>query len=243
MVVSPDGSTFAATSTQGTSQTRQIFLFPVSGGSTQLTSMSADADQPAFSPDGKSIAFHSANSIYVINVDGTGLRPVVVSSDPVAFGFDYEHPTFTPDGSRIIVDRENEIESFDLAGGERPIVGNFTGEEVYPAVSRDGLELAFITDVGCYPNQGAYRVALTALDGFLPHPCEACWGSGSNLGVLTHPSWGPRGLLVLSHVSNDGVKRLVVLDTTNPSAVPVEILPQRGDQLNPVWAPGTLNLP
>jgi Tol biopolymer transport system component len=207
-----------------------------------LTSMSAGANQAAFSPDGKSIAFHSGSSIYLMNADGTDVRPVIV-------GQGYEHPTFGPDGSTLIADRNgNDIDSFDLTGhNERAVVGDFTIDVLYPTFSRDGVTMAFIVG-GCVaqsalpPSFFPEHVGLMAFGSYLPDACNACPGSGYNLGQLAHPSWGPRSLLTFSHTSGNGLSRIVVLDTANLSAEPVEILQDEGNQRDPSWAPSSLQL-
>src|ERR1019366_997897 len=220
----------------------QVFATKLAGGSTtQLTSMSADADQPAFSPDGKLIAFHSGIVVYLMNADGTDARPVLVSR-VIPFSASFVHPTFGPDGNTLIVDNDNEIDAFDLSGGSpRFIVNNWTPDEAYPALSRDGRSLAFVVgpcELGLGP-----EVDVMPPDKFVWDPCNACPVSGTDLGTLTHPSWGPGSLLTFSHTSSAGTKRIVVMDTANPSAEPVEILQDSANQDNPAWAPSTFVLP
>jgi Tol biopolymer transport system component len=231
--VSPDGTTLAYTQTDDVG-TPQVFLslhWP-DVGTGQLTSMSGGAGEAAFSPDGKTIAFHSGYDIYLMNADGTDVRRTIVSTGGA--GTDEEHPTFGPGGSTLVVDRENEIDVFDLSGHYlRHVVGNYTAVETSPAISRDGATVAFL-EGGC---TGIPYVGLAAFGGYLPIPCNACRGSGSNLGKLGHPSWGPRTLLTMSHESANGLSRIVVLDTANLSAEPVEILQDNGNQLHPSWAP------
>src|SRR3977135_4526906 len=67
----------------------------------QLTSSTATNVRPAWSPDGKSIAFQSNRDgpyhIYVMNTDGSNLRQLP-SGDT-----DDRHPTWSPDGKAIAV--------------------------------------------------------------------------------------------------------------------------------------------
>lgn len=232
-VASPDGTTLAWTGEDDIG-TPQVWVTYLPGTSSrQLTSMNAGAGQAAFSPDGKSIAFHSADTIYLMNADGTDVRVIASNGG-------YEHPTFAPDGT-LIVDQGNEIDSFDVSGpGGGSVVGNYTTTEIYPTVSRDGVTLAFIVG-GCNgPVPG--HIGLMAFGSYLPDPCNACLGSGYNLGQLAHPSWGPRTLLTFSHASGNGLSRIVVSDTANLSAEPVEILQDNGNQRDPSWAPSSLQL-
>jgi len=248
--VSPDGTTLAYSQVVG--GVSQVFATKLAVGSTtQLTSMSADADQPAFSPDGKLIAFRSGtvvtgafawDSLYLMNADGSDARPVLVSQVIPLLSASFGHPTFGRDGNTLIVDRDNEIDAFDLSGGSpRFIVNNDTFEENYPALSRDGTSLAFILGP-CESGLGP-TVDVMPADQFVFNPCNACPVSGTDLGTLTHPSWGPGSLLTFSHTSSAGTKRIVIMDSANPSAEPVEILQDSANQDNPVWAPSTFVLP
>ena len=238
-VVSPDGTTVLYTALASVTQISQLFAVTLGTSIKQITSMSEGAGQAAFSRDGKSIAFHSGRSVYVMNADGTAVRPLIVATDPNSFA-DYEHPTFAPDGSAVIVDSSNEIDSFNISRYEtRSLVANGAVTEIFPAISRDGVNLAYVTQSQCGPQWG---IAITLLSGYLPDPCKACPGSLYELGTLSHPSWGPRGLLTFSHSSSNGLKRIVVVDTSNLYSAPVEILQDNGNQQNPTWAPSTLSL-
>jgi Tol biopolymer transport system component len=74
----------------------QIFRVQSSGkGLKQLTKGADASEAPAFSPDGKRIAFARVGAgIYTMNVDGTGLRAVTHN------GRD-SFPTWSPDGTQI----------------------------------------------------------------------------------------------------------------------------------------------
>jgi Tol biopolymer transport system component len=147
--VSADGKTVLFSSTR--TGAPQIFSLDVASQAiAQLTSIGAGADEPTFSPDGKTIAFHAANGVYVMNADGSSQHEVIVPLDQ-SFGEDYEHPVFAADGNSIIVDRLNEVDAFDLSGKMlRYVVGNTTADEQFPALSRDGANIAFVADA-CNP--------------------------------------------------------------------------------------------
>jgi Tol biopolymer transport system component len=68
-------------------------------GLNRLTEERHDSS-PAFSADGSLVAFDRGGSIYVIGVDGTGLRQVTEDH-----GGKDRQPTFTPDGQRIVFTR------------------------------------------------------------------------------------------------------------------------------------------
>lgn len=77
--ISPDGRWLAYDS--NVSGNQEIFRIPLSGGDPeQLTRNGFDDFHPAWSPDGTEIVFYSLKNgnrdIYVMNADGTGMRPV-----------------------------------------------------------------------------------------------------------------------------------------------------------------------
>ena len=61
----------------------------------QAHSVSGDTS-PNFSPDGTKIAFSGDGAIYVIGIDGTGLRQMTPSS------LDAVNPRWSPDGSKVL---------------------------------------------------------------------------------------------------------------------------------------------
>jgi TolB protein len=101
---SPDGRWIAFTG-QDAARTLQIFVVPVSGGElTQVTRFTADqgrAQVPAWSPDGRQVAFQvnrkGESDVWRANVDGTQLTAVVVADGQVL----NEVPAWFPDGRRL----------------------------------------------------------------------------------------------------------------------------------------------
>ncbi|HEY3126676.1 MAG TPA: LpqB family beta-propeller domain-containing protein, partial [Candidatus Limnocylindria bacterium] len=73
----------------------------------QLTSSTATNVRPAWSPDGKSIAFQSNRDgpyhIYVMNSDGSNLRQLTNGDN------DDRHPNWSPDGKLIAVDTGDQV--------------------------------------------------------------------------------------------------------------------------------------
>src|SRR5262249_7002563 len=86
-----------------------LYTLPITGGkATRITSGQGFDAMPAFSPDGKQIAFVSdrngAPNLWVANADGTRPRQL---SRTEGFGYDYVSPTWTPDGSGVLVSHNN----------------------------------------------------------------------------------------------------------------------------------------
>ncbi len=79
-----------------------LYLLPISGGDAKALTTGMPWDcQPRFSPDGKQIAFISdktgSDNIWLINVDGTGLKQVTEETDYLLGS-----PAWTPDGNYLV---------------------------------------------------------------------------------------------------------------------------------------------
>jgi dipeptidyl aminopeptidase/acylaminoacyl peptidase len=71
---------------------------PDGTGATQITNGSAQDSSPAWSPDGKQVAFSRDGSVYVMEADGTDLHAVFSGPSPALSG---RSPAWSPDGTRI----------------------------------------------------------------------------------------------------------------------------------------------
>lgn len=117
---------------------------------TNITQDSAFDNDPAFSPDGKKIAFtreHGAHpganpEIYVMNSDGSNQTRLTNNSAPDG------EPLFSPDGTKIVFtsyrDGGNpEIYMMDLDGSNPANLTNSSTSDQHPAFSPDGTKIAF----------------------------------------------------------------------------------------------------
>lgn len=136
---------------QARNVTQLFSMAPDGTGLRQLTHGPLVSEKPAWSPDGKTIAFarqyatHAA--ILLMRADGSGIR----SLTPTGL---QDSPTFTPDGRRIVYARTLKSDSLwvmDLNGTHQrrlslnPLLnGHEFPFDENPAVSPDGKQVVFI---------------------------------------------------------------------------------------------------
>ena len=144
--------------TSGRDGNAEIYVMDADGGNLRrLTNNPARDHSPAWSPDGKRIAFVSdrdghvnvRNSpnyeIYVMDADGSNQQNLTNDPD------NDRHPSWSPDGKRIVFssyrdnDRDHNIEIYvmDADGGNPERLTNNLTEDEYPSWSPDGKRIAF----------------------------------------------------------------------------------------------------
>jgi len=141
-----------------------LWTIPRQGGDAiALTPPEMDAYEPAWSPDGRFVAFYAYTddsfSIWMMNADGTNR---VQLTDGVR---DARYPTFSPDGNTLFYSSDSDggygVWALDLSDRQSrklvdasevgyviPSTARFSGSgnAVYPMVSPDGQTLAFVVD-------------------------------------------------------------------------------------------------
>ena len=187
--LSPDGSTVAYASRASGSW--DVYTQHVGGRRAVAIAASPDHDEssPAFSPDGRRIAFHrvgAAGAIFIASVTGEAARRLT------SFGV---HPTWSPDSRQIAFTTEAIADPYqrfgdsalwivDAEGGEpRRVEG--TGDAAQAAWAPSGARIAYWSNTGgqrdlyTIPSSGGARVAVT-----------------SDSALDWSPAWSPDGLPV-----------------------------------------------
>ena len=144
---------------------------------------------PAWSPDGRRIAFQAYRSgtwnIWTVGADGAGVTPV--TSGP----FDDREPHWSPDGARIAFSSDRggnyDVWIVTIATGELRQLTTNAANDYMPAWSPDGREIAFASDRRDQP--GVY--AVTPDEARSERLLEPVAGARS-------PSWSPDGRVVAS---------------------------------------------
>jgi serine/threonine protein kinase len=179
----------------------QIYLTDLKGNETQLTTMPNGACQPAWAPDGKRLVFVSPcklqedvyrrASLYIINVDGTGLQPL--STVP---GGDFE-PDWSPDGTHIAFTSlrtgHMQVYSYDLSTGlTTRLIRTPRGQDArQPVWSPDGTQIAY----SLRRNGNAFQIWVMTNTGDDERQLIRSGDQYSDI----HPEWSPDGGLILFH--------------------------------------------
>jgi dipeptidyl aminopeptidase/acylaminoacyl peptidase len=236
--ISNDGTTLAFASDR--SGTMQIYAMNLATKAvTQLTSLQAGADQPSWSRDNSQIAFHSAASVYLMNADGSNARILHTGVD-ANLNADRD-PSFSADDKQVVFDRGNEIDALDVDGtGFRYIVQNWTTQEETPAVSPDGVTVAF--GVECSSTE-TEQIELTGFACYLFDPCKGELLTPMSAGAARRPAWGPAGVIAFEHGKSGGAAVIAppaaigVSSVSAPGSPPCDLVTGPGDSRNPNWAP------
>jgi Tol biopolymer transport system component len=185
VAVSPDGRTLAV-DLQGS-----IWTLPAAGGqATRITDVFNDARQPAWSPDGRTIAFFAYRDggydLWAINPDGTHQRKLTDGA------FDDREPVWSHDGSRIAFssDRGNPLGSdyniwvLEVASGALRQLTTNPAEDSMPSWSPDDADVSFVSTrdgerhVWAVPARGGAERQLATSSGRVD---AASWGPGGQI--------------------------------------------------------------
>ena len=186
--VSPDGGTIAL------DLLGALWTLGIDGGpARRVLDDGYDAHLPAWSPDGRRLAFQAylrdTWHIWAMNADGTGLQEVTAGP------FDDREPYWSPDGTRLAFSSDRggnyDIWTVTLATGEVKQITNSGANDSMPAWSPDGREIAFVSD---RTERGIYaRNVESGAERLLVPDATTVWS----------PTWTPDGKTV-AYVSVSG---------------------------------------
>ncbi len=187
--LSPDGKEFAFSSNRSGRFEIYVRSANPGGAERQITSDGQQNIEPTWSPNGSTIAFHSAARRGIWAVPTSGGTPV---RQLAPFG---SHPVWSPDGSKVAFrsTEPSDLAWFDMEGSGESVIftvgfdgsdlrqittaGNPEGKHADPAWSADGKQIVF-TSLGAMGT----RTAKNSL-----------WTVDLNSGVLTPIKFGSLG--------------------------------------------------
>jgi Tol biopolymer transport system component len=180
---------------------------------------------PAWSPNGRSIAFSSKRSgsfdIYVMRRDGSGTRSVTSTAA------DDLHPTWSPNGQWIAFERGRKIYAVHPNGSELHAISRGFPGDTDPAWSPDGKWIAFVRRVAGGPVR---EIWVMRPDGRDAHGVTNLHGSSIN------PAWSPDGKRIA--FASNIVASLYDLYVVTPANGRVHRLTREGpDTFEPAWSP------
>jgi hypothetical protein len=191
-------------------------LFIMNADGSDLASVGViRADNPAFSPDGKTIAYGSGSDIFTININGSNNKQVTNLRGG-------ERPSWSPDGKKIVYEglddyfMEPEIFVINADGTQDTQLTKNSATDTYPSWSPDGENILFTSNRDGYfalYTMKADGTKLTKITNASVDPCCSAWSpdgtrivfdnfagnrpqifvmntDGSNIQQLTNNSYG-----------------------------------------------------
>jgi len=178
--------------------------------------------QPAWSPDGRRMAWASPGGIRIASADGTGV--VALTDDRRD-----RDPAWSPDGTLIVFassrDGDFEIYSQPVHGGEPKRLTDNDVDDTHPSWSAAADTIAFAS-------KRAGTSDLWTMD-----------PTGENLAQLTHeggaddePAWSPDGSRIAFASDRDGTTPFIYLMNADGSGIQ-RLLSGVEDEHDPAWSP------
>jgi len=206
---------------------QEIYVMNPDGtGQRRLTYEKAEDMTPAFSPDGRKIAFTSRRAgvfyLFLMNADGTDQRQL--APERAVSGTE---PTWSPDGKRIVFRTTvtpYTIYSINVDGSGLQKLTDGTAGASSPAWSPDGKKIAFTSrrsgnpEIYAMDADGANVVRLT-----------------SNDAIDRFPAWSPDGRRIAFESDRDGDSRIYAMNADGTNVVRLTSPP--GKDSRPSWSP------
>jgi TolB protein len=180
---------------------------------------------PAWSPDGATIAFASKRAgtfdIYVMRADGTGTRRLTSTRG------DDTHPTWSPDGEQLAFERTDDIYAMSADGNRVHLISAGPASDGNPAWSPDGRWIAFVRKT---PGTEVRELWLVRPDGSLQHRLTSLQA------MSLSPAWSPDSKRIA--FATDVVGQLFDIYVVGVDGKGIRRLTRSGPSaFEPAWSP------
>ncbi len=199
VAVSPDGRRLAI-DLQGS-----LWVLAATGGpATRITDVFNDARQPAWSPDGQTIAFFAYRDggydLWAVNPDGTNQRKLTTGA------FDDREPVWSHDGRRLAFSSDRgdplgsnyNIWTLEVATGALTQLTTHPAEDSMPSWSGNDADVSFVST-----RDGSHKVYAVPARGGQEREVA------TSAGAIDAASWSPGGAVV-AHVTAGTESRLEI---------------------------------
>jgi Tol biopolymer transport system component len=210
---------------------RNDLIYTLIDGEARPLTVGARDARPAWSPDGRRIAFvryspDFTGNVFLMDADGANLRPL-------ADGF--ESPAWSPDGSLLAVDTgfcvyECDIYLLLAGGGGAPV--RVATMAAAPAWSPDGRKIAF---VGLSGDDGYHSLHVMNRDGSEVTTLVA--PDGRNNGAIIRPAWSPDGGRIAYATCIDARCNIFTVKVDGSAVVQITTVPRGSHASEPAWSP------
>jgi len=209
----------------------QLFMADSDGrDERQMTRDPADKEDPAWSPDGKQVAYiliGSKNSMHVMNLDGSGDRVLTPPSQSSI------HPEWTPDGRSILYCTDDDLHPPQKNAAEIYRINVRTGRietvisggvNTYPVPSPDGTKIAFRKMLDTNSEVFVANSDGSGITNLTNNPTFEGW-----------PAWSPDGKRIAFAGNRNGVYQVFVM---NADGADVRLVANtEGRATAPKWSP------
>jgi Tol biopolymer transport system component len=178
-------------------------------------------EHPAFSPDGKRLAFYAGDygyiQLHVIGLDGKGQRPLTCARG------NHTQAHWSPDGAWVYYRRQAGPDkpweiwrvSVENPGQKQCLLADGKASYKHPSVSPDGKRLAWFSDVGSPGNFHLWLAPLQPRSGKLGRLRQLTGDANRN---DCHPTWSPDGKWLTFHAymgrEDAGTSHIYVIDAS-----------------------------
>jgi len=208
----------------------QLFMADAYGrNERQTTRDPADKEDPAWSPDGREVAFvvlGAKSRLHVMRIDGSGDRILTpATQSPI-------HPAWAPDGKSIFYCTDDdldppkknsaEIYRLDIRSGKIATVIS-GGVNTYPVPSPDGTKIAFRKMIDTNSEVFVANIDGSGITNLSNHPTFDGW-----------PAWSPDSRRIAFAGNRNGVYQVFVMNADGRERRQIT---HDGNSGNPSWSP------